>query len=36
MSPMHFIDQQRAHYHVQHLAQLLDVVPSCYYAWRHR
>ena len=36
MSPMHFIDQQRIHYHVQHLCQVLDVVPSRYYAWRHR
>ena len=36
MNPLHFIDQQRAHHSVQHLCQVLDVVPSRYYAWRHR
>ena len=36
MSPMHFIDQQRVYYAVQQLCQVLDVVPSRYYAWRHR
>ena len=36
MSPMHFIDQQRTHYHVQQLCQVLDVVSSRYYTWRHR
>ena len=36
MSPMHFIDQQRIHYAVQQLCQVLDVVPSRYHAWRHR
>ena len=36
MSPMSFIDQQRTHYAVQQLCQVLDVVPSRYYAWRHR
>ena len=36
MSPMHFIDQQRTHYAVQQLCQVLAVVPSRYYAWRHR
>ena len=36
MSPMPFIDQQRVHYAVQQLCQVLDVVPSRYYAWRHR
>ena len=36
MSPLHFIDQQRVHYAVQQLCQVLDVVPSRYYAWRHR
>jgi len=35
MSPLHFIDQQRVHYAVQQLCQVLDVVPSRYYAWRH-
>ena len=33
---MHFIDQQRIHYAAQQLCQVLDVVPSRYYAWRHR
>ena len=28
MSPLHFIDQQRVHYSVQQLCQVLDVVPS--------
>ena len=36
MSPMHFIDQQRIYYAVQQLCQVLDVMPSRYYAWRHR
>ena len=36
MSPLPFIDQQRVHYAVQYLCQVLDVVPSRYYAWRHR
>ena len=35
MSPLHFIEQQRVHYAVQQLCQVLDVVPSRYYAWRH-
>ena len=35
MSPSHFIDQQRVHYPVQLLCQVLHVVPSRYYAWRH-
>ena len=35
MSPLHFIDQQRVHYFVRQLCQLLGVVPSRYYAWRH-
>ena len=29
---MHFIDQQRVYYAVQQLCQVLDVVPSRYYA----
>ena len=33
---MHFIDQQRTHYAVQQLCQVLDVMPSRYDAWRHR
>ena len=32
---LHFIDQQRIRYAVQQLCQVLDVVPSCYYTWRH-
>ena len=35
MSPLHFIDQQWVHYAIQQLCQLLGVVPSRYYAWRH-
>ena len=36
MNPLPFIDQQRVHYAAQQLCQVLDVVPSRYYAWRHR
>ena len=36
MSPLPFIDQQRVHYSVQHLCQVLDGVPSRYYAWRQK
>ena len=36
MSPLHFIDQQRVHYAVQHLCQVLDVAPSRYYGGRLR
>ena len=38
MSTLHFIDQQRSFYPVQRLCQVLDVVPSRYYAsgWRKR
>ena len=36
MNPLQFIDEQRVHYSVQHLCQVLDVVPSRYYAWRQR
>ena len=36
MNPLHFIDQQRIHHSVQQLCQVLNVVPSRYYAWRHR
>ena len=32
MSPLHFIDPQRVYYAVQQLCQVLDVVPSRYYA----
>ena len=35
MSPLHFIDQQRVHYAVRQLCQVLDVVRSRYYACRH-
>ena len=34
MSTLEFIDQQRTAYPVQQLCQVLDVVPSRYYAWR--
>ena len=34
MSELQFIDQQRLHYPVQLLCQVLRVVPSRYYAWR--
>ena len=34
MSTLQFIDQQRPFYPVQHLCQVLDVVPSRYYAGR--
>ena len=34
MSTLYFIDQQRLFYPVQQLCQVLDVVPSRYYAWR--
>ena len=36
MSTLHFIDQQRTFYPVQQLCRVLGVVPSRYYAWRHR
>ena len=36
MSTLQFIDQQRNFHPVQQLCQVLDVVPSRYYAWRHR
>ncbi|NVO32317.1 IS3 family transposase [Hymenobacter lapidiphilus] len=36
MSALQFIDQQRVHYSVGQLCRLLSVVPSTYYAWRHR
>ena len=35
VSPLHFINQQRVHYSVRQLCQVLGVVPSRYYAWRH-
>ena len=34
MSPLHFIDQQRVHYSVWQLCQMLGVVFSCDYAWQ--
>ena len=34
MSQLQFIDQQRLHYSVQLLCQVLNIVPSRYYAWR--
>jgi len=34
MSPLQFIDQQRAHHPIQQFCQVLGVVPSRYYAWR--
>jgi len=36
MSQLEFIDQQRIHYPVQLLCQVLHVVPSRYYAWCQR
>ncbi|AWM35151.1 IS3 family transposase [Hymenobacter nivis] len=36
MSQLQFIDQQRLHYPVQLLCQVLHVVPSRYYAWCQR
>ena len=36
MSPLHFPDQQRPFHPVQQLYQVLGVVPSRYYTWRHR
>ena len=36
MSTLQFIDLQRAFHPVQQLCQVLGVVPSRYYAWRHR
>jgi hypothetical protein len=36
MSTLQFIDQQRNFHPVQQLCQVLGVVPSRYYAWRHR
>jgi putative transposase len=36
MSQLQFIDQQRLHYPVQLLCQVLNVVPSRYYAWCQR
>ncbi len=35
MSEPHFIDQQRFCYSIRQLCQVLGVVPSRYYAWRH-
>ena len=35
MNPLHFIDQQRIHHSVQQLCQMLSVVSSRYYTWRH-
>ena len=35
MTQLHFIAQQRVQYSVQQLCQVLDVVPSRYYAWWH-
>ena len=34
VSTLPFIDQQRPFYPVQQLCQVLEVVPSRYYAWR--
>ena len=36
MSQLQFIDQQRIYYPVQLLCQVLQVVPSRYYAWCQR
>ena len=36
VSPLHFIDQQLVRHSVQQLYQVQGVVPSRYYAWRHR
>ena len=35
MSTLHFLDQQRIFHSIQQLCQVLGVVPSRYYAWRH-
>ncbi|WP_210522210.1 hypothetical protein [Hymenobacter terricola] len=35
MSELRFMDQQRFHYSIQQLCQVLGVVPSRYDAWRH-
>jgi len=35
MSSLQFIDQQRVHYPVRQLCQVLRIVPSHYYGWRH-
>ena len=35
MNQLHFIDQQRVQHSVQQRCQVLDVVPSRYYAWQH-
>ena len=35
MSSLQFIDQQRVHYPVRQLYQVLRIVPSHYYGWRH-
>jgi len=35
VSELHFIDQQRFCYSIRQLCQVLGVVPSRYYAWRH-
>ena len=32
---LQFIDQQRVNYPVRQICQVLDVVPSHYYDWRH-
>ena len=36
MNHLQFIDQQRVNHYIQQLCQVLGVVPSRYYAWRHR
>ena len=33
--PLYFIDRKHVHCAVQQLCQVLDMVPSRYYAWRH-
>ena len=35
MNTLQFLDQQRIFHPVQQLCQVLGVVPSRYYAWRH-
>ena len=35
MSTLQFPDQQRIFHSIQQLCQVLGVVPSRYYAWRH-
>ena len=36
MSTLQFIDEQRLFYPIQQLCQVLDVIPSRFYAWRLR